>query len=101
MQQEYISMSFRLLLNRSSIGEEVPLSSFPVVVGRSAEAAIRLCDRWVSRRHCELDVIDGELVIRDLGAKHGTYVNGRAVAEQQLHAGDEICVGLTRLTVVS
>jgi pSer/pThr/pTyr-binding forkhead associated (FHA) protein len=80
---------------------ELDLADFPAVLGRSIEARIRVCDRWVSRRHCEFDVVDGELIVRDLGAKHGTYVNGEPIAEKHVRAGDEIRVGLTTLTVLA
>ena len=51
----------------------VRLNKYPVLLGRSESADIRLDDRWLSRNHCEIDVTDGELIIRDLGSKHGTY----------------------------
>jgi pSer/pThr/pTyr-binding forkhead associated (FHA) protein len=94
-------IKFRLVAESCSNDREVEASDFPVVLGRSAQAEIQLRDRWVSRLHCELDLVDGELIVRDLGAKHGTYVNGRAVAEERLHPGDEIRIGLTALTIVS
>ena len=81
--------------------DEIDLIDLPMVLGRSRHAQIRLCDRWVSRQHCELDLINGELVVRDLGATHGTYVNGQPIAEERLRLGDEIRIGLTALTVVS
>lgn len=80
---------------------EVGLGDFPIVVGRSSEAEIQVRDRWVSRRHCEIDLVDGALIVRDLGARHGTYLNGRLVVEEPLQPGDEIRIGLTVLTVVS
>ncbi len=80
---------------------EIDASEFPVVLGRSSKVGIQVRDRWVSRRHCEVDLVDGELIVRDLGATHGTYVNGQPVIEKQLHAGDEIRIGLTTLTIVS
>lgn len=91
----------RLVADRGSDVGEVCLGELPVMLGRCAEAGIQVCDRWVSRRHCEVDLVSGELVIRDLGARHGTYVNGERVTEIRLCPGDEICIGLTRLTVVS
>ena len=44
----------------------VRLNKYPVLLGRSESADIRLDDRWLSRNHCEIDVTDGELIIRDL-----------------------------------
>ena len=67
----------------------------PLVVGRAADAQIRLDRVSVSRRHAEL-LADrrGGWRIRDLGSRNGTSVNGRPVAgEQPLHAGDRIGLG--------
>jgi pSer/pThr/pTyr-binding forkhead associated (FHA) protein len=72
----------------------------PVIVGRSSQADVRLNDRWVSRRHCEIDQIDGRVVLRDLGARHGTYVNGNRVSEAVLNTGDTIRIGLTVLSLI-
>ena len=48
----------------------------------------------VSRRHCQLDEVGGLLVVRDLGSRYGTYVNGMRVAEARL-PDDKLTVGLT------
>ena len=52
-------------------------------------------DQWVSRRHCELNELNGILVVRDLGSKHGTYINGMRVSEAPLLPEDKLTVGLT------
>ena len=75
--------------------QEIPLPEFPVRLGRSAEADICIEDRWVSREHCEIDCIDGVLRIRDLGSKHGTFVNGLAVTAADLKPGDQLSIGLS------
>ena len=77
----------------------IVLHGLPVVVGRSSDADVRLADRWVSRRHSEIHEIDGTLVVRDLGSKHGTFVNGLQVPEKQLMPGDKLTVGLTSYRV--
>lgn len=76
---------------------DISLTEFPVVIGRSAEADLRLSDCWVSRRHCEIDVVGDTLVVRDLNSRHGTFVNGRSVREVHLLPGDRLTVGLTSL----
>jgi len=54
---------------------------------------------WVSRAHCEIDCIDDVLLVRDLGSKHGTFVNGRRVeCPTVLSQGDEIALGSTTMT---
>jgi pSer/pThr/pTyr-binding forkhead associated (FHA) protein len=74
---------------------EIVVEQFPVELGRGDEAAIRIDDRWLSRHHCRIDVSDGVVQVRDLGSRHGTYVNGQAVAECKLLPGDELRIGLS------
>jgi pSer/pThr/pTyr-binding forkhead associated (FHA) protein len=75
------------------------LDRLPVVIGRSPDSRIQLDDSWVSRRHCEIDELDGELVIRDLGSRHGTFVNGCRVTEAALMPGDKLTVGIASFRV--
>lgn len=93
-------MKVRLFVHRQiDETEEVIVERFPLVIGRSPEADITLDDRWVSRRHCELQLRDGELVVRDLESKHGILVNDSPVSEARLQPGDTLSVGLS--TVVA
>ena len=71
----------------------------PALVGRSAAAAIRLWDQSISRVHCEISNLDGTLLVRDLGSRHGTYVNGVRVTEGHLLPGDRLTVGKMRLRI--
>ena len=74
-------------------------SRFPLLIGRSPEAALLLNDRWVSRLHCQIDEVGGRFVLRDLGSKHGTFVNGQRVTEVPLALGDQIDIGMSRFVV--
>ena len=78
---------------------EIALTVFPVRLGRRAGSGVYLEDRWVSREHCEITCEGEVLTVRDLGTKHGTFVNGHAVVVAALHPGDELSVGLTRFVV--
>ena len=78
---------------------EIVLSGFPIRLGRRVGSSIYLDDRWVSRDHCEITREDDVLTVRDLGSKHGTYVNGHEVHVAQLQPGDELSIGLTRFVV--
>ncbi len=42
---------------------QVFVAELPVTVGRGREAEIRLADWWVSRAHCQIDEVDGSLVV--------------------------------------
>lgn len=71
-----------------------------MVVGRGEACDLRLTDGSVSRRHLELVVGAGGLVVRDLGSNNGTTVNGAKVPEAQVKHRDKIGLGATVLSVI-
>jgi hypothetical protein len=76
--------------------ERVHLLSSPVtVIGRGAEADLRLHDTGVSRAHAELRVEGEHIRVVDLGSTNGTLVNGRPVDAAVLDDGDRIELGAT------
>ena len=77
----------------SSSDWEIELEQFPVMIGRSPEAEIQLLDSCVSERHCELESINGRLMVRDLGSECGSFVNGVKVDIAPLLPGDKLTVG--------
>jgi pSer/pThr/pTyr-binding forkhead associated (FHA) protein len=79
--------------------DRIVSSRFPLLIGRSPEAALMLHDRWVSRLHWQIDEVSGRFVLRDLGSKHGTFVNGQRVTEAPLALGDQIDIGMSRFVV--
>ena len=74
---------------------EIVLDRFPCDLGRGSEVTVRIDDRWLSRRHCRLEIAEGVVVVRDLGSRHGTFINGKAITECKLLPGDRLCLGLT------
>lgn len=72
-----------------------------LVVGRSPMSDIVLpADAQVSRAHAVLERIAGRWVVRDVGSRNGTYVNGERVREAvRLVADDEIQVGKSKLVL--
>jgi EAL domain-containing protein (putative c-di-GMP-specific phosphodiesterase class I) len=72
----------------------LPVDSFPFLVGRQTEASLSIPSTTVSRRHAEFDLVDGELVLRDLGSTNGTSVNGIRLEQScALHHGDLLQFG--------
>jgi hypothetical protein len=69
----------------------------PVVVGRSSRSDVQVRDPKLSRSHCEIRPTPHGYLLRDLGSKNGTFVNGARVTEARLRDGDRIQIGLTRL----
>ena len=99
-QQPKLTMKAELI-GLDNDGPEIELvwDKLPVVIGRNPQADVRLDDRWVSRVHCEISQISGTLLVRDLGSRNGTLVNGRPVTEAHLLPGDRLTLGLTSFEV--
>ena len=77
----------------------VVLKTLPALLGRDDRADVRLDDPWVSRMHGMFNEINGTLVVRDLGAKNGVFVNGHRVSESNVLPGECLTFGLTKITV--
>ena len=75
----------------------VALTGATTVLGRGAEADVRLSDTGVSRRHAEIRLAGGAAQVVDLGSTNGTRVNGSAVSSSPLMDGDRVAVGTTEL----
>jgi len=58
-------------------------------------------DIYVSRRHCSVSLVNGQLTVVDLGSTHGTFVNGMPLFQDptDLNDGDVIQIGQTVLNV--
>lgn len=79
--------------------EPIPTSG-ELVIGRGADAHVRLEDDLVSRAHAQLLVIPDGLRLSDLGSRHGTMVNGRRISGPRLvGTGDVITIGKAALIV--
>jgi hypothetical protein len=74
----------------------VDLTKDQTVLGRSAEADVRLDDPGISRRHAVLRLTPVP-AITDLGSTNGTLVNGQRVTEADLSDGATITLGETTL----
>lgn len=62
----------------------------PRLVGSAPEADIRIDDPAFAERHALLSLVDGQVVLRDLGAGEGSQVNGRPLRDAVLHPGDQL-----------
>jgi pSer/pThr/pTyr-binding forkhead associated (FHA) protein len=81
-------------------GTRTVSAPLPVIIGRAPSATLVLSDVQVSRMHARIDVWDGELGVRDLGSRNGTWLNARPIDEPEpLAAGDQLELGETRIEV--
>jgi hypothetical protein len=72
-----------------------------VSVGRGEDANVALTDPSVSRRHASIAIVDGVPVVRDLGSRNGTFVNGERVTTRALRVGDVLTFGNTEMRIES
>jgi pSer/pThr/pTyr-binding forkhead associated (FHA) protein len=77
-------------------GPDIPLNRELIVVGRNPLCDVRLHSFRVSRRHCCLIDVDGEVVVRDLGSLNGTLINGWRVEAGRIRPGDTLTIANLR-----
>jgi adenylate cyclase len=81
-------------------GDPVPLLKTKLLVGRRdtcCDIALRFPN--VSSRHCELELVGGYWMVRDLGSSNGTKVNGVRVRSKWVMPGDELAVAKHRFKI--
>ena len=99
-QQHDRFMKAKLISPTSPPTWEISLERFPVIIGRSREARIQALGKGVSDLHCEIVELNGRLLVRDLGSKGGTYVNGVQVDVATLMHDDTLTVSQFSFRVV-
>lgn len=90
-------MSVELVATRESTN--LRLKNYPVLMKESADGTIEVDDSIPGGRHCLLSVVQGQLVVWDLGTEGGTFVNGIRVTKAALHTGDTLSLGETEFQV--
>jgi pSer/pThr/pTyr-binding forkhead associated (FHA) protein len=73
----------------------IPVPKEVSVIGRQRNCDFRIPLESISRRHCEVHCDNDNVVLRDLGSRNGTLLNGAKIsnAERVLQPGDEIKIG--------
>ncbi|MEZ4313836.1 MAG: sigma 54-interacting transcriptional regulator [Polyangiaceae bacterium] len=83
-----------LVIHQHASIEQLPLQpGRPVVIGREPPADIVVCDRSVSRRHARIALVEGRVLVEDLGSRNGTYVEQERVERAAVAIGTEIVLG--------
>lgn len=84
-------------------GENIPITHWENVIGRSKSCDISVEDPAVSRNHGTLTRDDkGTWFYTDLGSKNGAYINGHKIKKgrsAELKPGDELNIGMTQCTL--
>lgn len=80
------------------LGQEFEIPDTGLVVGR--EGHVRVPDEFLSRRHFEILRDDaGDLRVRDLGSRNGTFLNTLPARNTKVDPGDEIAAGMNRFRI--
>lgn len=82
-----------VLLKQNGTSKTFPLPSSVTVIGRRQDCDLCVPLMIISRRHCELNLDQDQLTVRDLGSRNGTFINGRQIDEITVQPGDHLQVG--------
>ena len=88
------------VVDGANAGETVSLEETPILIGRGADAAIRLDDDYVSTRHARIAVTGSgdQWFVEDLGSTNGTYIGSvRLTQPTTISVGTQIRIGKTIL----
>jgi pSer/pThr/pTyr-binding forkhead associated (FHA) protein len=82
----------------ANAGETISLDHAPLLIGRGADAAIRLDDDYVSTRHARIANSGDQWFVEDLGSTNGTYLgSSRLTQPTAIQLGSQIRIGKTTL----
>lgn len=95
-------MRAKLVIARgSSKGKEFEITGPQFVIGRAAGCNLRPQSDAISRQHCALFNKDERIIVKDLGSRNGTVLNGEKLTKpEELRTGDELQVGPLHFHVV-
>jgi pSer/pThr/pTyr-binding forkhead associated (FHA) protein len=79
-------------------GQEFEIPPTGLVVGR--EGHVRVPDEFLSRKHFEVAPDnEGNVRVRDLGSRNGTFLNSMPARDTRVTGGDEIRAGVNRFRI--
>ena len=91
--QVYAQGALLVLHEGGEIRSSWPLDADETTIGRWPDNDVVIADRWISRHHALITRRGLRYVVKDLGSKNGTFVNGqRLTGPQELEDGDRIQV---------
>lgn len=61
-----------------------------ITIGRALDCDLCVLEPGLSRRHAEVEIVEGEMWVRDLGSANGTFINKKQINIAQAKDGDRI-----------
>lgn len=68
--------------------------------GRSSGNDFQIFHESVSRFHCEIELTDHGMMVRDMDSSNGTFVNDQPINEAVLESGNTLRLGDVRMEVI-
>ncbi|MBT5925706.1 MAG: FHA domain-containing protein [Verrucomicrobia bacterium] len=91
------NMAKLVVISEGFTGKTVELKADKVTIGRSEDNSFQIAENSVSSRHCELELKDNVVHIKDLGSTNGTFINDRKVTGGTLKPGQVLRLGSIEL----
>ncbi|MGO8898119.1 MAG: FHA domain-containing protein [Isosphaeraceae bacterium] len=92
-------MKVQLIVVRGkSEGKVIPLAGPKFKIGRGETCHLRPNSEQVSREHAEFTIESSAVIVRDLGSRNGTLVNGKALTTEACKLKDRDLVQVGPLT---
>src|ERR1041385_3557041 len=84
-----------VFIGESFAGRTYELTKERTAVGRSSQNLLAIGHPSLSREHCEIYLHGPEVIVRDLGSRNGTFVDGRMLngSQSQVKHGQTISFG--------
>jgi len=72
-----------------------------LVVGRGEPSTLCVPDRTLSRTHARFSLIDGRVLVEDLGSRNGTWLAGKKIERAEIEIGGEVSLGTVIARIVA
>ncbi len=82
-----------VLFKKDGSQKTFSLPDSTTLIGRRHDCDLCIPLKTVSRRHCQVNLNNEAVKIRDLGSRGGTYLNGKRIEETTVKAGDYVRIG--------
>lgn len=95
-------MPHLIFLDERFSGRSYELTCERTTVGRGSENTLTIRDNSLSREHCEILTYASEVIVRDLGSRNGTFIDGVRLsgAQSQVKHGQVISFGSVKARLV-
>jgi pSer/pThr/pTyr-binding forkhead associated (FHA) protein len=71
------------------------------LLGKGDDCDIIITHNTISRRHCQIAVVDRTIIMTDLGSTNGTYVNDQLIHQEFVVPGDKVTLGSINFLVAA